>query len=108
MLENYITQISFAMTTFIAIFIGSFFFKGGKGWTKTVQSGHLFSPKLKGFLWFFAAPLIIAALSPFLYQIILSFLSQHIANLIWILLLFFGALWIYYCKEHNFNIIWHH
>ena len=105
MLETYVMQISYGITTFVCIFVGSYFFKGGKGWTKTAQSGNLFSSKVKGFLWFFAAPFIIAALSPLLNYVILGFLTQHIANLIWILALFFGVLWAYYCHEHGYNII---
>lgn len=57
--ENYIPQVSFALSTVIVVFLSDYIFRGGKGWIKRFIKGHRFSQRNEGFLFFFMTIVIL-------------------------------------------------
>lgn len=96
MLENYVNYISFGMTTLVLVFIEAMFFISGM---KLFKSGK--KSRVKGFVWFIAGPIVIALTAPFFNQLVLGFLEKNISNLVWILIGFLLAAWLYYSKEYK-------
>lgn len=101
MLENYIPQISFAMTAIIAVFISDYFFTGTKKGVKTFLSGFHWSTKKEGFIVFLVSVVIIIPLATILLQrFIESILIQYQQNLIWIIVGFLVICFLYFNKKY--------
>ncbi len=104
MLEKYITQIAFAMTAIIAVFVSDLFFTGDKNFIKTFLSGHQISSKKQGFIAFILNAIIVIPLIAFFLQgIIENILIQYQQNLIWIIVVFLAVCFLYFNKKYYNN-----
>lgn len=99
-LENYVPQISFAITAIVCVFLSEYLFKGGKDWAKKFIMKHRFSPRKEGFLFFFLiVVLIIPAIAIGFQRFFSDLLVMQRANVDVIVIAMMIAFYFYFNRK---------